>query len=131
MPWQWEELLERATVAEIDQVIRGAHWRMDALVWQPCAWQTAHLMNAAGSKPLSAEEIAMRPVASEPTGWTAEKLLGRPPFSLDPTATEHPAAAEVPPPDDGRPDWDEATRREKAERAKLLLAMATAAKDKA
>lgn len=130
MPWQWEELLERATVAEIDQVIRGAQWRMDALVWQPFAWQTAHLMNAAGSKPRSADEIAMLPPATEPAGWTAEKLLGRPALSLDPNATE-PPAAEAPPPDDGRPDWDEATRREKAERAKLLLALATAAKDKA
>jgi hypothetical protein len=127
MPWQWEELLDRATVAEVEQVVHGAHWRMDALVWQPCAWQTAHLMAAAGSKPRSAEEVAMLPPATETSGWTADKLLGRAPIPLDAQAAEPPAES-PPPPDDGRPDWDAATRREKAERARLMIAMAQAQK---
>jgi hypothetical protein len=125
-PLEWEEMLERATVAEIERVVYGARWRTDVLDYR-VATQTAHLMNAAGSKPRSADELAMLP-PSEFAGWTAEKLLGRPPLELDPAAPTPEGEAASTPPDDGRPDWDEATRREKAERTRLMITMAQAQK---
>jgi hypothetical protein len=122
-PWDFT----RYTVREFEEAVAGARWR-DDIAWDRLGWQTAALMNAAGSTPRSEEDelSSLRPPANV---WTSTKLLGRPPLPIDPRLSPPEDEEEAPPlPDDGRPDWDAATRREKAERAKLMVAMAIAQK---
>jgi hypothetical protein len=102
-------MLDRATVAEIDQVIYGAHWR-ESVAMDRLAWQTALLMNVAGSKPRDHD------------AWTPALLLGREPLLLDPDAP-----AEDEPVDPDAPTEEEPVDPEAAERilrAKSMLAQA-------
>jgi hypothetical protein len=118
----------RATVREIEQVIEGAYWRL-GIAMDRVAWQTANLMNASGSKPRAASEMVTAPAETPENVWTPEKLLGRPMYSLDGRKPEDkPKKKLYEDVDDGRPDWDEETRAEKAERARLMVMMARAQK---
>lgn len=96
----------RCTVGEIDEVVLGARWR-EARAMDLLAWQTAHLLNAAGSKPAKPGEG----VPSE-DAWSAEKLLGRPMTPDDPHGPKPLTEAEQALEDENR---------EKRERAEAFL----------